>query len=284
MKKNAKTMLPRDLTAVIDIECSLLNPENVPSPDTSGGEPDYRAVFRGADGLDIYQKGVSQIHIPVSIGIAFLNHKYEVIDYVVRVSDTVEEEFPNLIKREVDRVNDGITRYSLCMTPAERRIHASIPSCQICGRDFLPKQARCRDHDHHDPGYYDANGKLIRDNCRYTLCTECNIVLTGKRKKTLCIAHNMGKYDLPALFKGLVESGEDLNGFRILKKGSNGFYRLVWCNIEFIDTMSFIPGSLSKLVSRLCNNIETDGVDSVLPCTAGMTRVLYGAEMLDFCL
>ena len=115
-------MLPRDLTAVIDIECTLLNPENVSSPDTSTGEADYRPVFRGADGADIYQKGVTQIHVPVSIGIAFLNHKYEVIDYVVRVSDSVEEEFLNFIKREVERVNDGITRYRLCMTPAERRI------------------------------------------------------------------------------------------------------------------------------------------------------------------
>ena len=168
------------------------------------------------------------------------------------------------------------------MTLGERRIHATVPCCQICGIDFLPKQKRCRDHNHHDPGSYDSNGVLIRGNYRHTLCTGCNIVLTGKRKKTLCIAHNMGKYDLPALFKGLAESGEDLNSFHILKKGSNGFYRLVWRNIEFIDTMSFIPGSLSKLVSRLCNNIEIDGVDNVLPCTAGMTRDLYGPEMLDF--
>ena len=100
-------MLPRDLTAVIDIECSLLNPENV--PDTSGGEADYRSVFRGADGSEMHQNGVSHVHVPVSIGIAFLNHKYEVIDYVVWVSDSVEEEFPNFIKQEVERVNGSIT-------------------------------------------------------------------------------------------------------------------------------------------------------------------------------
>ena len=111
----------------------------------------------------------------------------------MHVSDTVEEEFPNIIQREVDRINDNITRYDLRMTLGERRIHAAAPRCQICGVDFLPKQKRCRDHDHHDPGSYDSNGVLIRGNFRYTLWTECNIVLTGKRKKTLCIAHNMGK-------------------------------------------------------------------------------------------
>ena len=110
-EKSAKNLLPRDLTVVIDIECTLQNPVSEPTV-SAGGQVDYTPLFHGADGAQVHQNGVTHMHVPVSVGIAFLDHRYEVIDYVVQVSDNLEAEFPTIMKTHVDRISEDLRGFT----------------------------------------------------------------------------------------------------------------------------------------------------------------------------
>ena len=70
--------------------------------------------------------------------------------------------------------------------------------------------------------------------------------------------HNFSHYDGPLLLEGMLQSkSDDLANFSILPKGATGYHFVQYKNIRFVDTLSFLQGSLSKLVEKESKKIDT---------------------------
>ena len=119
-----------------------------------------------------------------------------------------------------------------------------------------------RHHNHYLAPVYDVPEKLscgrmyypvISGNYVNSSCATCNWKITNKRRIVNVYFHNFSNYDGPLLISGLLESRQDdLKSFNILPKGATGFHFVQYKNIRFLDSLSFLEGSLSSLVQLLC--------------------------------
>ena len=281
-------ILPRECVCVLDIECNVIGPTIQTPPPGEGSELNYQPLFKSITNESVPAGNISHIHVPVSIGLCYLDKDHNILSHNVYIDDDIESQFPNIIVRETKKHLDIIRsqRVPICyMTDDDTTRHELTEMCAICETLFciLPNWFKHADHCHYTlPVFDDVSGNLLMGNYRQALCRSCNMKLTEKRDTVTVIAHNMSFYDFPALFKGFVENVENLKSIKVIPKGAHSYYRVQFENIDFIDSLSFIPGSLGSLVELKCKNIENEGVDIAVPLTAQMTRSEYCTEMLAY--
>ena len=71
--------------------------------------------------------------------------------------------------------------------------------------------------------------------------------------------HNMSNYDGPLLISDLIKSRKhDMHRFSITPKGSSGYHCIKYRNICLIDSLSFLQGSIAKLVDLHCKEIDNN--------------------------
>ena len=162
--------------------------------------------------------------------------------------------------------------------------------CAYCKIDYstIPKSMIHRHHDHYKIPKYGkarllAGGKTFRPvisgNYVNSSCALCNWKITNKRRIVNVYFQNFSNYDGPLLISGLLESKvDDFKSFSILPKGATGYYFIQYKNIRFLDSLSFMQGSLSSLVQLLCKKMDTSlhdktqAVEKVLPITVKAVR------------
>ena len=282
---------PKELICILDIECNMLTPTfhtRRPAPRVDGStETDFQPLFPSITNKPVVAGNISHVHVPVSIGLCFLDKDHNILSHDVHIDDDIESKFPDIMIKEATKYLDIVRsrRIPTCyMTDEDRASHEAAENCAICEVAFctIASWGKHADHCHYTLPVFDGSGNVLIGNYRQALCQPCNMRLTEKRDTVTVIAHNMSFYDFPALFKGFVDNTSDLSSIRVIPNGAHGYYRVQYKNLEFIDSLSFIPGSLASLVELKCNNIEIEGVDIAVPLTAKMTRSKYSSEMLPY--
>ena len=281
-------LLPRELVCILDIECSLIPPTLQTPPLGEDSDSNYQPLFKSISNESVPAGTISHIHVPVSIGLCYLDKDYNILSHKLYIDDDIESHFPKIIVSESKKHLEIVRsqRVPICyMTAEDTARHEATEMCAICETPFcvLPSFMKHADHCHYTLPVFDKeSGNLLIGNYRQSLCKECNNKLTEKRDTVTVIAHNMSFYDFPALLKGFVDNTDNLKTIKVIPKGAHSYYRVQFENIDFIDSLSFIPGSLASLVELKCKNIENEGVDIAVPLTAQMTRSEYCTEMLEY--
>ena len=145
--------------------------------------------------------------------------------------------------------------HKISMTLDNWEVHMLTIYCIHCTvklSDYGGSKA-VRHHDHLIPPVY-KDGELFSGNYIATICHSCNTQITNKRRIMNVYMHNGGKYDTH-LFLGDVRPEEKENVF-ILPKQGNGIYMFKVGNINFIDSLNFLPESLGKLAESLAVGVD----------------------------
>ncbi|XP_054275402.1 uncharacterized protein LOC128994697 [Macrosteles quadrilineatus] len=140
------------------------------------------------------------------------------------------------------------------LTPAEEAAHFAATLCYICGQGFTSQDSKVRDHMHSQPYSY-----------RGAAHSSCNI--RHQEQNTInCYFHNL-TYDSHFIIKELGYDDKEISvianseekyisftKYISYKKANRGVLKL-----RFVDTLRFLPSSLSKLADNLPNEcfIET---------------------------
>ena len=232
-------------------------------------------------------------HIPHSISIMSLNHKFEMqqyqniwgLDCAHRLLDVISEmitDFHEKVKH---------LRYpNPVLTIQDNFNFMNATHCAYCNIDYttIPKSMIHKHHDHHKKPVYGTPVKLACGKMHYPVisgnyvassCAYCNWQITNKRRIVNVYFHNLSMYDGPLLISGLLQSKlEDFKSFKILPKGASAYHYIQYRNIRFLDSLSFMPGSLSSLVNLLLKKTDTSisdktyALQKVIPTTVKAIR------------
>ena len=136
-----------------------------------------------------------------------------------------------------------------------RQLHDSQNVCYACGREFdnnVVELSKVRDHCHYTDRYQGA------------LHSKCNLRL--KRTRVVPVLfHNLKGYDSHLFVTRLADTPGDVscipqNEEKYVTFSKNVLVDTIqngneedkiWCNLKFIDTMSFMQTSLEKLVNNM---------------------------------
>ena len=288
------------LTVILDIEASLKKGRvnRIPSTgigdDSSSSSQDnseseqenFERIFSGL-GKDVIDDKVKFHHVPQSVGMLFLDEHYNDIGYDEILDDDCQYKFAKRITENIQKHMEAINA-SKCdkatLTREQHQAFREATHCGFCDGEFARMHTRSK-HRHHNWSVHPVieNGVVIKGNYEHALCHLCNLRVTSKRKQAVCIFHNGSGYDLPMLMKGMTSDKENISKIRILPKGPFSFYNVKYKNASFIDSCSFIDGSLNDLVELICENVN-DPMDlrSEIPITVDRISKTYGEELIPY--
>ena len=257
-------MVP-ELSIVADAEAfvsTMTSSNDVTSDNDSDENTDY---FDVVDGQLLNERPPGNInkHIPHSIGLMSLDYQYNMLEYrpiwgtdcAHRLLDTIE----SMILAFHTKLGPK-KYYAPILTPQEYDAFRKSTHCAYCNRDYstIPNVMKHRHHCHFTAPVYGpkktlANGKittpLIKGNYCNSSCGFCNWQITNKRRTVYVWMHNFSQYDSALLMEGMISSRmNDMKKFTVLPKGSTGYHFIQYKNIRFLDTLSFLQGSLSSIV------------------------------------
>ena len=223
--------------------------------------------------------GKISTHIPHSISVMSLNHKFEMQAYKNIWGTDVAQRLLDLIEGMVADFQEKVKKIRYpnpILTLQDNFNFLNSTHCAYCNIDYstIPQSMKHRHHNHYLAPVYGVPEKLscgrmyypvISGNYVNSSCATCNWKITNKRRIVNVYFHNFSNYDGPLLISGLLESRQDdLKSFNILPKGATGFHFVQYKNIRFLDSLSFLEGSLSSLVQLLCKKIDPSITDATL--------------------
>lgn len=155
-------------------------------------------------------------------------------------TDAVEDLFHQLY-RLMPKIEGLIKKFQeMDLTDQDKKNFAESKKCHICGKDFSS------DHD---------LGPKVRDHCHATgkyLGAAHNVCNLNRREMSILkiFAHNFSGYDSHLLISNLHKS--DFEVISAIPKSGEKFMALTLDNFyTFVDSMSFLPGSLDTLIKTL---------------------------------
>lgn len=113
-------------------------------------------------------------------------------------------------------------------------------SCSLCKVEFSSKVRKVADHSH----------LKKYTNFRSALCNRCNITYAARNKKIPVIAHCSNHYDTKLLLSEFFTSTKK-HKVKILAKNKEKFHCMFVDQFVFIDSYSFLQGSLQTLAESL---------------------------------
>ena len=187
----------------------------------------------------------AQTHIPISICVfrKCIDDTYTKPPTVFTGLDCVQN-FLDFIEREVLEISTIInTHIDSIRWSQDDEIHFhKIDYCDMCKIKFSREVKKCRDH-------YHMFKKNAKSNARFVLCNRCNLTYARSCTKVSIIAHGSENYDLHHIVRNL----KNTDNINVLAKNTEKFLSLKLrnLNVEFIDSLNFLPSSLRKLASIL---------------------------------
>ena len=268
------------LNCIVDIETEQRLKTNM-------SENDY--VFKGQydnDHCETSDNGVTHYHIPVAIGLLFLDQDFKYLGYHFMQGENVNNDFADELTRLIDVYMDEV-KQKQCLKPLltnkdEYEFERST-NCGHCNVPFskYPNKHKHRHHSHHIFGEY-VDGELVKGNYKYALCHNCNLAATNKRKRATVIAHNGSFYDYPILMRGLCNKVENLKHINVMPKGLKGYVNVKFKNANFLDSYSFMNASLEQLVTLTCKDVAAENLHTKIPNTVAYITERWGLNMIHY--
>lgn len=197
-----------------------------------------------------------------------------IIDKKENLNDNIEKRFVDNflnIEKDIDKIYKEIEAIPVELKEEEvdYSAHDKKEFCDYCNLRFSESNPKVLHHDH-------FNGSFIA-----TICNKCNILIQDTNMKIPVVAHNSKSYDHNFIVKWLAkydnykieedeESAEDMVDYfeefnnlekhkkvlKVLPKTDNKYLCIEFKRLKFIDSFSFLTGSLDNLVKDL--KIEAD--------------------------
>ena len=126
-------------------------------------------------------------------------------------------------------------------TPESLRDFHSKDKCDFCARPFSQEVRKTADHFHLAP----------HKNYRGSLCNRCNLTYACTQRYIPVIAHAGLSYDVKNLLTVFAKKTKEKHILKCLAKNKEKFHCLYFDKFVFIDSFSFLQGSLQTLTESL---------------------------------
>ena len=126
-------------------------------------------------------------------------------------------------------------------TPESLRDFHSKKHCDFCGRQFSREVRKTADHSH----------LKKRDNYRWSLCNRCNLTYASSQRYIPVIGHSALSYDVKNLLTAFAKRTKRKHVLKVLAKNREKFHCMYLDQFMFIDSYSFLQGSLRVLTDSL---------------------------------
>ena len=126
-------------------------------------------------------------------------------------------------------------------THDSRKDFHSKKHCDLCGTPFSETAKKTADHEHL---------KKI-NNYRGALCNRCNLTYASAQRHIPVIGHSALSYDVKNLLTVFKKKTKEKHTLKILAKNREKFHCLYLDRFMFIDSYSFLQGSLQTLTDSL---------------------------------
>src|SRR5271163_338670 len=179
-----------------------------------------------------------------------------------RGEDSMEKFFESIFELE-KVIGDHVKKFKKSkpvLTNTQEKEFQSTKECYLCKNRFTKKNYKVRDHCH------------ITEKFRGTACNECNLQLQNSYEIPI-VVHNLRGYDSHLMMQTIGKFKRPINvipnnmekytSFTIgteieyFDQKTNSMETRIVYNLKFIDSLQFMPSSLSQLVT----NLKTNGID-----------------------
>ena len=264
-----------ELSIICDAEAYILpDSTNVTKTDDESDSDNDLDDFNLADRNLINEKPTGHMskHQAHSVGLISLDHEYNYLEYKQVWGTDCAEKLLDTIQGMINNYHQNLAPMKWqrpVLTNDDWKAFHNDTHCPYCNVEYITLNSKLvhRHHDHHKKPIYGQPRKLACGKLSYPVvegnyigssCAQCNWKITNKRRIVNVWMHNFSHYDGPLLLGGMLKSKiHDLGEFTILPKGATGYHYVQYKNIRFVDTLSFLQGSLSKLVEKQSKKIDT---------------------------
>jgi len=175
-------------------------------------------------------------HEAFAFSLVMIDRESEVIEDISYVGEDAMKEFLNTLTQLITKYTKKLTATRpIDMSPEEESQFNSAYACHIC-KEAL-RNDRVRDHDHITGQYVGAAHNI------------CNLH-RQECKKIVGFAHNFSGYDSHLIMKALGDTAHEMR-LTAIPLNTEKFKMLKLNNCVLMDSMSFLNGSLDKLVNTL---------------------------------
>lgn len=187
---------------------------------------------------------------PVTYSLVILDQNSQIIHDVTHSSvDAADHLIDHLLTQEEEWISNLFKKvYNLEMTSKDWNDLKNATNCYMCDMQFdLVNMTPRKDHCHFTGKYLGA------------ACNNCNLKRQRPRKLHIYL-HNGSKYDFHFIVKAL-NNKKKVKNIQILPYNGENFRTISFNSFTFMDSMSFLQSSLSKLSEDLT---KTDNSYSIL--------------------
>lgn len=181
-----------------------------------------------------------QRHVPNSFAYVVIDSYGDVFTPpVVYTGEDAADVLLDMLQMEAERILTLKAKKMTPLNPDESRRVFDAKFCEKCSAPFTAQLPKCADHCHY-------TGKF-----RMVLCLNCNFKIQ-MRKRVACLAHNLSSYDqnfiMQAIAKRFCTATDKLF---VLPNTREKFKAFTYNQLQFLDSYSFLQGSLDKVVATL---------------------------------
>lgn len=237
--KNVEHQFELELIAFLDFECVL---------------PDIKMKCPTCDRLkcrcpDFTTQDLN-LQEPITYSFLVLGPQNEIIHERTHSSKNAHVDFlKHLLEQEENWIKPLLaTKKDMIFSKQDEKKFERADSCYMCGKNFrLENIMKCRDHSHSTGHFLGA------------ACNQCN--LRRQRPRFLKVfLHNASKYDMHFIVKGLAEFPNQLKNISVLPYNGEHFRTLRFNSFQFLDSLAFLPTSLSQLSKSLADSNHNYGI------------------------
>lgn len=183
-------------------------------------------------------------HKPIAIGAKRVSLLPEYDGELVTFTglECVEEFFAYLkIQAAEIQAIRWVEYHDIDWTPRTAKEFHSATHCQLCGKLFSKELRKSADHHH----------LKAKDNYRGALCSSCNLTYASTQRHIPIIGHSALSYDVKHLLTVFAKKRKEKHTLKVLAKNTEKFHCLYLDQFMFIDSYSFLQGSLQTLTDSL---------------------------------
>ena len=151
--------------------------------------------------------------------------------------------FLETLNSEILRIKEYLIRYEFkdpILSEKEEIDFLNSTICHLCKKQFEDEDIKVRNHDHYNSKYLGSAHQ------------HCN--LSYRRSKTFpCFFHNFSGYDSHLIIQEISNLNDTKHYIKPVAKNLERFISFKYKNIEFKDSLRFIPYSLDKICADLKN-------------------------------
>jgi len=184
-----------------------------------------------------HQTFVEYNQVPMGYSIIVIKDHDTVLDVVDYVGPDADLNFMNdLLDLEEKYVEYLKINVPIQMTDEDKNAFEQTVNCYICNIKFDSTEVKCADHDHLSGSYLGA------------ACNKCNLNRRQSDQQINCFCHNLISYDSHFIIQAIPKVMDRIYKLKAIPLNTQKFKQITINRLCLKDSLSFLQGSLEKLV------------------------------------